>query len=556
MKPNPIHLFQKCSKKTKYLILLLGLTGVSIPAYFLINKNASTETTKDRYHQVARGDFNISIVTKGELAAIKNYPLSFEGKGLEGLEITQIVKDRQKVLKGQPLITFSSVNYIEKKRELEEELKDLHQNHQESLIDKKDSFLEDIEDFKIELSDTKQDLQLFLEQDKIDQDTGIGKLTEFADKYLTAKEALVKYKNLESKSQRSKNKTAVDDGEELYHEALANLEKTRKALDEAQLKDPEVREKLERSLNTAEKKVANLEAAWENARKNIQKFRKFDYPQRLRQLNAGLLKAQLALKKEIVQVANKEAQAERAYRKHLREIEKAKEAILKRQENYDTDLERTQANFQKSKKRLELRISEYQHDIENLIIRAPVDGIFTLDSRFKELKVGDNVRPKQILAKIPDLSQFMVSCDIPEANRSKIKNGLTCKMRSSAIPDLLMEGNVKTVAVMSHRSRGFSTMPRFYQTSIETLSTDPRLMPGMTVEVEILVEKADDVLFLPIESLYHKEGETYCRVKNFKSVEERKIEAGRSSRDYVEITSGITEGETVLVHQETSQNNA
>jgi multidrug efflux pump subunit AcrA (membrane-fusion protein) len=76
----------------------------------------------------------------------------------------------------------------------------------------------------------------------------------------------------------------------------------------------------------------------------------------------------------------------------------------------------------------------------------------------------------------------------------------------------------------------------------------------MTVEVEIQVEQVQDVLYLPIESIYNLEGITYCQVKTGFSVEEREIETGRASNSFVEITEGLAEGETVLLYSQGAAN--
>ena len=90
--------------------------------------------------------------------------------------------------------------------------------------------------------------------------------------------------------------------------------------------------------------------------------------------------------------------------------------------------------------------------------------------------------------------------------------------------------------------------PRVYLTTISTDSSDPRLVPGMTVEVEILVERVVDTLHIPIEAVYNNEGKSYCKVKRKFSIEEQEIETGRASNSYVEILNGLEVGDSVLLH--------
>jgi multidrug efflux pump subunit AcrA (membrane-fusion protein) len=72
----------------------------------------------------------------------------------------------------------------------------------------------------------------------------------------------------------------------------------------------------------------------------------------------------------------------------------------------------------------------------------------------------------------------------------------------------------------------------------------------MTVDVDMISETVDDVLFVPVEALYVTEGEIFCRVKKAIGPEERKVRTGRSSSSFVEITEGLEPGDKVLLSRE------
>jgi HlyD family secretion protein len=92
--------------------------------------------------------------------------------------------------------------------------------------------------------------------------------------------------------------------------------------------------------------------------------------------------------------------------------------------------------------------------------------------------------------------------------------------------------------------------PKIYPTQIATEGSDDRLMPGMTMRVEIHIEDVVDVLFVPIEAVYNREGAKYCKVRALTGMTEVEVETDRSSTDYVEITSGLRAGQEVLLHRE------
>jgi multidrug efflux pump subunit AcrA (membrane-fusion protein) len=73
------------------------------------------------------------------------------------------------------------------------------------------------------------------------------------------------------------------------------------------------------------------------------------------------------------------------------------------------------------------------------------------------------------------------------------------------------------------------------------------MMPGMTVKAEIVVETVKDAIYVPVEAVYNREGQAYARLKTLTGDTEIKVETGRSSVHYVEILSGIKDGDEVML---------
>lgn len=531
----------------------------TLTAFFGGDSEEDPANTKDRYFKVEQGDFAISILAQGELNAIHNHKLRFEGKGKKGLTIIQIVEDNTFVKKGDPIISFDNEAYLEEELKLKEELEDITENYERTSERLEEDYADAIELLEEKLDNAKENLKLFVENQAIDRDKQISTLTELSNKYQTARDALLKYENLEYRSTRKKHKATIDEKEQGYHDTLDKLEEARTRLSEAQLQDPATRNKRERDVSNAEKNVENSTTQWENARKTDRRFKRYDHPQKLRQLNSNTTKTQLDLRRAIVEARGKMVQAERRFRNLKREIDKAERNLTERHERYRDDKEKLESEYVKNKTRVQKRLDEYQYDIANLTLYAPVDGIVSTgeaptrrNREPKQLNIGVSVKPNETVARIPDLSQFLVKCDIPEAYRSRLDNGQTTILRNKAIPNLLMKGQIKEIATMSRRIRHWDTFsPKVYPIEISTDSSDPRLVPGMTVEVEILVEEVKNVLYVPVESLYNKEGVAHCRVKTAFGIEEREVTVGRASSHFAEITAGLEAGDTVLLHQTT-----
>lgn len=529
------------------------------------NAKVEEQVQLDRYYTVEKGDYNITVLARGELDAIKNYEIKFEGTGRLGLRIEYIVPDKSKVKAGDPVVIFGDEKYVEEITLLEQKIYDRKVEYENRLIFEEDYFSDSMRTQEEKLDDAVLNLSLFLETQALARDKSFSNLTEASNAYETALDALNKYENLDYRTQSRQKLSEIDNKEQEYIDAIDERDKAAQELSEARLKDEDTRDKAERKLTLAEKKVDNAMVAWENARKADRQFRRYDHPQKLRQLSISTEKTALNLKRSLVNEQSERVQSERRYRALLRDRERIEEKIEELQTKYTGDLERLEKDYNKDMERNQEQLAILNSDYDQLTLRAPIDGIVSLgDNRsrgssqsMKVLEIGTNVSPREIVARIPDLSKFLVQCDIPEVYRSRISVGQTALLKNAALPGLKMTGQIENIATMSQRLiRWDSRSPRIYETRINTNSTDPRLAPGMTVEVEILVDKVEDVLFVPIEAVYNKEGKSYCKVKTSFSTEEVEVTTGRSSNSYVEIIRGLESGDLVLLHGSSTSNQA
>lgn len=511
----------------------------------------------DRYYKVERGDFNITVLARGELDAIENYELSFRGAGKKGLRIEQIVEDKTHVKLGEPVISFAKELYLEEITILEESIHDTQLDHEENLIFTEEVFENNLSTLEEALDDEELNISLFLGAQSVERDKSMSTIAQASNAYETATEALNKYQNLEYRTKSKQMQTQIDEKEQEYYDAVDDLDKTTQELSEARLKDDTTREKAERAVTLAQKKANNLFGAWETARKADRQFRRYDHPQSLRRLTINAEMTELNLKRLLVKAESDHVQAERRYRKLLRDKSNTEINIAKRKEKYAEDLERMKEEYTTQMERLNERLSEFKEDLEGLVLTAPISGIVSLGAaprrgrETKQLSIGIDVRPKETVARIPDLSQFLVRCDIPEIYRSRVSADQTALLKNAALPNLEMKGKVQSIATMSQRLNSWDARsPRVYETKISTNSSDPRLVPGMTVEIEILVDCVADVIYVPIESVYDHEGESYCRVKKGFTVIEQLVETGRASNSHVEIQTGLKVDDVVLLFSE------
>jgi HlyD family secretion protein len=207
-------------------------------------------------------------------------------------------------------------------------------------------------------------------------------------------------------------------------------------------------------------------------------------------------------------------------------------------------------NYQERRRqRNEERLSVLERQVENCTIRAPHDGFviyYNEDSRSNvRIEEGSEVRQRQRLFYLPDLTKMEVQALVHESVASRVRPGMLAKVQVEGLPDAVVEGHVVSVAQLPARN-WLNDVP-YFLTHVQ-LDTFPRgLLPGMTAEVVIATTQRNDVLAVPPEALAVEGGQEVCYVAHEDGLERREVKIGESTRDLVEVREGLEEGEQVVL---------
>lgn len=198
----------------------------------------------------------------------------------------------------------------------------------------------------------------------------------------------------------------------------------------------------------------------------------------------------------------------------------------------------------------QLSLQSAQEALDSYTITSPISGTVIE----KNLKAGDQLNggDSGAMAVIYDLSQLELQMDVSELDIGQIQPGQTVEITAEALPGQTFTGVVEKVSVNGTTTDGFTTYPVTI-----LLSEYGDLNPGMNVSAHIIVERAENAMCVPAEAvnsdgtvLVAGEGafaEDGVTIADPSKIESRPVTLGRGSQDFVEITSGLEEGETVLL---------
>jgi len=197
-----------------------------------------------------------------------------------------------------------------------------------------------------------------------------------------------------------------------------------------------------------------------------------------------------------------------------------------------------------------LSLQRAQDALENYTITAPISGTVIE----KNIKAGDNVNNIEsgALAVIYDLSYLKLEMNISELDLSKIQEGQLVDITADAIPGEVFTGVVDRVSINGTTTNGFTTYP-----ATILLEDYGGLNPGMNVSADIIVERTENALSIPAAAVQRGDtvlvpqagalSEDGSTVVDPTKAEERAVTLGGGDGEYVEITSGLNEGDAVLV---------
>ena len=207
-------------------------------------------------------------------------------------------------------------------------------------------------------------------------------------------------------------------------------------------------------------------------------------------------------------------------------------------------------------------LSEAESDVAETVITAPMDGVVGEPKTVGTMAVQGNSNPTVIM-RIADTANKQILAQVDETDIGKVQVGQEATFTVDAYTDRTFTARVTKISQTdtsntwdtnsstsssSSSSSSSSASVIYYYVTLDVNDPDDVLKLGMTARVDITTSEKQDALVVPIAALKTNDSGSYVvRVNDDGTTEQVPVKTGIYSSDYVEILSGLTEGDKVSI---------
>lgn len=230
-------------------------------------------------------------------------------------------------------------------------------------------------------------------------------------------------------------------------------------------------------------------------------------------------------------------------------LDKAQRSYEQALSNYDLKVKQARADIRDIELQVakqQRKVQEMQDIIQKFVITAPSDGmvIYKREWSGAKRKVGSEISPwDPVVATLPDLSSMISKTYVNEIDVSKVKVGQPVRLTVDAFPEKSYTGEVISVANIGEQLP--NTDAKVFEVITKIDGSDPILRPSMTTGNQIITKTFEDVIYVPLESVFATSDSVPFVYK--KEGVRQVVVLGESNENDVIVEQGLKPGEKLYL---------
>lgn len=197
-------------------------------------------------------------------------------------------------------------------------------------------------------------------------------------------------------------------------------------------------------------------------------------------------------------------------------------------------------------------LAQARDNLARTEIRSPIDGIvIQLDLQPGEAVITSTINiPGSELAVIADPSVMLAEVQVDEADIAEVRVDQRAAIFAAAFPNTALPGVVESIAASAARAANQQNLS--FKVKIRLIEAEGvAVRPGMSARAEIYTESSEDALAVPLQAVLYDEDADADEQPYVFAVEDghavrRDVTVGLSSDTLMEITTGLSAGDTVV----------
>ncbi len=311
-----------------------------------------------------------------------------------------------------------------------------------------------------------------------------------------------------------------------------------------------------------ERDLVKLEKEYALAKSELDSLVQAKLPLELRELELNLLEARGQLEAERQYLADSRS----LQRENLISAQEVKQQEIK-VEKLASGLEKAELEFELTKEYLhpaaltaartklysaEQALQLARRQLQNSTVRAPADGVvvykpLSIGGEFRTVRVGDTLYPNQPFLVLPDMTNLVVHCDIPESELARVAERNKAYIRPLAYPGLSLPGTVETVGSVAQTLPARPAWQKYFHVTIGVDKVDPAIRPGMSVMADVVSLHKSNAVLIPRRAVLWDAGKAFSQVVDGQSYHTRELTLGAANDLYYEVIDGVKSGDRVLI---------
>lgn len=202
-------------------------------------------------------------------------------------------------------------------------------------------------------------------------------------------------------------------------------------------------------------------------------------------------------------------------------------------------------NLQNDLRRAQIELDNAKAALADYTITSPIAGT-VIEKKFNQGDTIDSNNNASEMAVIYDMSKLEFVMNVDELDIGLIKVGQPVQVVADALGGQEFTGYVSKISIKGNSSNGVTTYP-----ITVTMDEFGALLPGMNINAEVVLQQAEDVLVVPMNAISRGqmllvEG-TDGEPSDLPGYSWRQVELGMNDDYYVEVLSGVQDGERIAI---------